>query len=231
MHPHLLFLKRKGSVIMVEIIYEDHEIVVCVKPVGVLSQESSACEESMITILKENRKYIAPIHRLDRAVSGIMVYAKTPSAAASLSRQVQENTMVKEYLAAVHGVPGEQEGVLEDILFKDSSKNKSYVVKTMRKGAKRASLEYRAVKTVPFAEGQATLVEICLHTGRTHQIRVQFASRKMPLLGDGKYGGRDHIKQIGLFSRRLTFLHPKTGEKMVFDAFPDKTTSPWDQFV
>ena len=215
---------------MIEIIYEDKEIVVCLKPAGVLSQESSNGEESMISLLKESRDYIAPVHRLDRAVGGIMVYAKTPKAAASLGRQIQDGTMIKEYEAVIHGAPAEEQGIMEDILFKDSAKNKSFVVRSMRKGAKKASLEYRVLGKAMMGEETVSMVHVRLHTGRTHQIRVQFASRKMPLMGDGKYGGRDHAKNIALCSTDLYFVHPTTGEKLHFSHKPPMEEAPWKAF-
>ncbi len=197
-----------------EILYSDEHIVVCIKPVGVLSQSDSLGGESMITLLsKMFGCEIYPLHRLDKGVSGVMVYAKTKLAAARLSQDIAERRFKKEYLAVVHGVP-ENSGEMKDLLFKDSCKNKSFVVDRKRKGVKEASLQYKLIKT----DGQNSLVEILLHTGRTHQIRVQFASRKMSLLGDKKYGAIDNFKNIALFSYRLSFNHPKTNEEMMFKA-------------
>lgn len=209
-----------------KIIYQDNDIAVCIKPVGVLSQESSGGEENMIDLLREAcGTEIYPVHRLDRAVGGLMVFAKTSKNAAELSRQVQENTFRKRYLAVVHGTMQEKQAVLEDILFKDSAKNKSFVVKSMRKGAKKASLEY----TVLAESGECSLIHILLHTGRTHQIRVQFASRKHPLMGDGKYGGRDHVKTPALWSAGLEFLHPRTKKQLYFREIPPRVV-PWSGF-
>jgi len=209
-----------------KIIYQDAEVIVCIKPVGVLSQESSGGEESMISLLSDICGCgIFPVHRLDRAVGGLMVYAKTAKAAAELVRQVQDRAMQKEYIAVVHGNLDKEQAVLEDILFKDSAKNKSFVVKTMRKGAKRASLEYDTMEQTE----DFSLVHVLLHTGRTHQIRVQFASRKHPLLGDGKYGGRDRAKTPALWSAGLKFLHPRTRKMMVFREMP-QYEFPWNLF-
>lgn len=197
-----------------KILYADEHIVVCIKPVGILSQADSAGNESMITLLSELFNCeIYPLHRLDKSVSGVMVYAKTKLAAATLSRDIAEHRFKKEYLAFVHGTPNNA-GEMHDLLFKDSRKNKSYVVDRKRKGVKEASLEYKLVKS----DGQKSLVKILLHTGRTHQIRVQFASRKMSLLGDKKYGATDDFKNIALLSYRLIFTHPKTKEVMIFKA-------------
>ncbi len=197
-----------------KILYSDDYIVVCIKPVGVLSQTDSNGGESMITILSALYGCeIFPLHRLDKGVSGVMVYAKNKYAAAELSRDIAEHRFKKEYLAVVKGEPDES-GEMVDLLFKDSRKNKSFVVDRMRKGVKSAKLEYERIKT----NTEKSLVRVLLHTGRTHQIRVQFASRKMPLLGDKKYGGDNVYSNIALLSYRLTFNHPKTKEKMVFTA-------------
>ncbi|MBR4079201.1 MAG: RluA family pseudouridine synthase [Christensenellaceae bacterium] len=209
-----------------KVLFEDSSVVVCIKPVGVLSQESSDGGESMISLLREKcDSDIYPVHRLDRAVGGMMVFAKTAKAAADLSRQVQDRTLQKEYLAVVHGDIEQPQGVLEDILFKDSSKNKSFVVKSMRKGAKKASLEYKVIgKTA-----ECSLVAILLHTGRTHQIRVQFASRRHPLFGDGKYGGRDAYRAPALWSAGLRFQHPLNKKEMYFREVPGRI-APWNIF-
>lgn len=201
-----------------EVLYSDEHIVVCIKPVGILSQADSLGGESMITLL--SKMYgceIYPLHRLDKGVSGVMVYAKTKFAAAKLSQEIAEHCFKKEYLAVVHGVPKDS-GEMVDLLFKDSRKNKSFVVDRKRKGVKEASLQYKLIKT----DGQNSLVEILLHTGRTHQIRVQFATRKMSLLGDKKYGAVDDYKNIALFSYRISFNHPKTNQQMTFKADESK---------
>ena len=190
------------------ILYSDRELAVIVKPVGMDS------EHDIPAAIAENLSgEVFPIHRLDLNVGGVMVYARTKQAAAQLSRLVQEGMLVKEYRALVHGVP-ESGGVLEDFLFKDSRKNKVFVVKKERKGVKKASLEYtRLTDTSP------ALLHIRLHTGRSHQIRVQFASRGFPLVGDHKYGSRDDAKVPALFSCRISF--PWKGEQKIFEAFPE----------
>ena len=197
-----------------KILYNDPHIVVCIKPVGILSQADSSGSESMISALSNMYGCeIHPLHRLDKGVSGVMVYAKTKLAAATLSRDIAKHRLKKEYLAVVQGVP-EESGEMVDLLFKDSKKNKSFVVKRARKGVKEAKLEYERLET----DGQKSLVQVLLHTGRTHQIRVQFSSRKMSLLGDKKYGSTADYENIALMSYRLTFEHPKTKEKMIFTA-------------
>lgn len=209
--------------IFVEILYEDRHIAVCVKDAGLLSQADESGDESMIDILSTHFKeqgddgYVGVVHRLDRGVGGVMVYAKTKEAAGKLSGYVSDKERFrKEYLALVHGVPAEQKGVMKDLLFKDSSINKSFVVDRMRRGVKEASLEYELVST----NDDVSLVHIVLHTGRTHQIRVQFSSRGMPLVGDKKYGARDSHRAISLWSYSLSFEHPVTHKSISFKAEP-----------
>ena len=153
---------------------------------------------------------VYPVHRLDRGVGGLMAYATTREAAASLSEAVRERTFQKEYLCILLGRPAEDSGVLEDLLLHDRTRNKSFVVQRMRTGVRAAKLEYQVLAS---AEGRS-LVRVLLHTGRTHQIRVQFSSRGAPLAGDGKYGGGGG--DIALWSWRLTLPRPGTGERLVF---------------
>ena len=186
-----------------EILHEDHDLIVCIKPVGVLSQNGKAGEETMVSMLEVHTGgTIYPVHRLDKEVGGVMVYAKTQKTAAFLSSQIQQGTMKKEYLAVVSGHPAEPTGVLTDLLYHDKGKNKSYVVKRTRKGVKEARLSYCVLQQ----ERDKTLVQVRLFTGRTHQIRVQFASRKLPLMGDGRYGGLSG--KPALWSVRLTLTMP-----------------------
>lgn len=191
-----------------EILFADKDLVVCVKPVG-LDAESGvpAALEAQIG------GTFFPIHRLDQNVGGVMVYARTKKAAAELSATVQNGTMVKEYLALVHGTP-EASGDWEDLLWKDSRKNKVYVVKRQRGGVKKARLEYTRL-----TDADPSLVRIRLHTGRSHQIRVQFSSRGFPLVGDHKYGSRDPRTEPMLHSFRLTF--PFRGTLHCFSHTPD----------
>lgn len=199
----------------IEIIYQDKSIVVCVKPIGVLSQQSDKGEENMISLLKEQCECeIYPVHRLDRQVGGVMVFAKTKSAAASLSKQITDKVFTKKYLAVVHGTFEEKSGIMEDLLFKDSAKNKVFVVKRERRGVKKAKLEYGVLQE----KDGFSVVSVFLHTGRTHQIRVQFASRKHPLKGDSKYGARDAEKRIFLWSKEIGFIHPETNKEVLFSA-------------
>ena len=210
----------------IKILYEDEYIIACVKPVGVLSQGGGSA--NMPEFLKEHGE-IFPLHRLDKEVGGVMVFAKTHAAAGKMSALIAEGKMAKEYYAVVRGEPENKSGIFEDLLFKDSSKNKSFVVKRMRKGVKKASLEYETQKTLTDGDKKYSLVKIKLHTGRTHQIRVQFSSRKMPLLGDGKYGGKCEGCKTALWSYSLSFLHPFTG-KEIFVNEPVPSVYPWNMF-
>lgn len=188
-----------------DILYSDKGIVVCVKPVGLDS------EHELPQVLREALGGdIFPIHRLDKNVGGVMVFARTKGAAAALSKAVQDGTLIKEYVARVHGTPPDS-GDWTDLLFKDSTKNKVFVVKKERKGVKKARLE--------FVRQQNDLVRIRLHTGRSHQIRVQFASRGFPLLGDHKYGAKDEYAAPLLFSCCLRF--PWNGQQMRLERLPE----------
>ena len=193
-----------------EILFQDGDIVVCVKPVGL------DAEHDMPARLKEQLGGdIYPLHRLDMNVGGVMLYARTKSAAAHFSKLIQQGKMVKEYMAQVHGKLPEQ-GDWEDLLFKDSRRNKVFVVKRQRNGVKAARLTFTRL-----TGGDDSLALIRLYTGRSHQIRVQFASRGFPLLGDHKYGARDDLTAPMLWSYRLTF--PYRGEVRQYSLLP-----PWE---
>lgn len=208
---------------MLEILYQDSQLVVCVKPAGVISQDGG--ENSMPALLKQqlNVSYIGVVHRLDREVGGVMVFALTERSAAEISRQIQNRSFRKAYLAALCGTPDQDNAVLEDLLFHDKNRNKTYVVDRRRNGVKEASLQYEVLQT----SGDNSLVLVYLHTGRTHQIRVQFSSRKLPLLGDRKYGGPGG--PMGLWSCSLEFFHPVTGKKLLFRQLPPAEL-PWSAF-
>ena len=211
-----------------KVLFEDSEILVLVKQVGVPSEDTKSGEKGILSKINEEL-YSGPIyllHRLDRNVGGVMVFAKTKKSAANISKQIQDNTLKKTYLAVVDGVIKEKQGVYKDLLFKDSTKNRSYVVNRVRKGVKEASLEYVVLRETE----EKTLVKVTLHTGRTHQIRVQFSSRKTPLCSDVKYGSKDRKGEIALFSHSISFEHPLTKEVLIFKAFPDKISYPWDLF-
>ena len=213
------------------ILYEDAHLVLCVKPVGVLSEDSEqgACMPALLRRhYREQGKpdYIATVHRLDKIVGGVMLFSRRREVTGKLTAAVAEHRVTKEYLAVLRGHPAEASATLTDLLFRDASKNKSYVVKRMRKGVREASLEYVTLGNTE----ELTLVRVRLHTGRTHQIRVQFASRGLPLSGDRKYGASDAPWPIALWSYRLSFAHPQTSEAMTF-ACPPPDTAPWTRFT
>lgn len=188
-------------------LYADENIIVINKPVG-LDSEHQVPE----TLKSETGGEVFTLHRLDKNVGGVMVYARNKKTAAILSKAIQEGKMVKEYLAMVHGTPAESD-TLEDLLFKDSRKNKVFVVKRQRAGVKKAKLEYKRLTA-----GEESLVHIRLYTGRSHQIRVQFASRGYPLVGDHKYGSKSELKAPMLFSHKITF--PYMGKEVSFSTTP-----------
>ncbi|MBR5244993.1 MAG: RluA family pseudouridine synthase [Clostridia bacterium] len=204
-----------------EILYQDNDIIVCIKPAGLLSEGEG--EDSLLTVLAAQcGGQVFPVHRLDRGAAGLMVFARNSKAAAGLSRAVQEKQLKKEYFARISGVPAEKEGEMTDFLFKDSRKGKVFAVKRPRKGVREARLTYRVL----WQDGDSSLVRVALDTGRTHQIRVQFSSRGMPLWGDGKYGSR--VKgDLALFSCGLGFPHPRTGKRMEWEAKP--MGQPWER--
>lgn len=191
-----------------QIIHHDKDLVIIVKPVGL------DAEHDIPSKIKEVLGgEVFTLHRLDLNVGGVMVYARNKQTAATLSRTIENHEMIKEYVAMVHGTPDES-GILEDLLFKDSHKNKVFVVKRERKGVKKAKLEYQRLTS-----GETSLVHIRLHTGRSHQIRVQFASRNFPLVGDHKYGSKDNVKLPMLYSCKITF--PFKGQTLTFEAYPE----------
>ena len=203
----------------IEILYRSHDLLICVKPAGVLSQSGTSGQKSMISLLqRQTGCRVYPVHRLDREVGGVMIYALSQAAAAELSRQIQSGEMVKEYLAVTNGIPSQSEGLLTDLLFHDRVRNKTFVVDRKRKGVKEARLMYRVLQTSP----SQSLIQVRLLTGRTHQIRVQFASRGTPLSGDGKYGGGSGPLLLWAFG--LTLDLPGA-ERKRFTAIPSKLGS------
>ena len=208
----------------IPILYEDSDVLVIEKPLGVLSEDAPNDTTSIPTLLSSHAQKgfpLVPITRLDRGVGGVMLLAKNKKSAAFLSAEVSDHQKCyKEYRAVVQGALATDEGEMRDLLFKDSSKNKSFVVKKMRRGVREALLSYKTLSEKETEKGTISLVEIRLYTGRTHQIRVQFSSRGHALLGDGKYGGDSHYP-LSLHAYRLSFLHPN-GKRMTFLSEPPK---------
>ena len=208
-----------------ELIYVDDDIVVAIKPARVLStDEPGGMPELVRESLGNPKADIRTVHRLDRVVSGLMVLARNPKAASELSRQIREDAFGKEYQAVLHGVPEAEEGTLRDLLGRDKARKMTYVAPEEGKGIQEALLNYRVLqKTEDFSR-----VQIQLITGRTHQIRVQFSSRGMPLVGERKYAVLEDPCEIALWSCKLAFTHPTTGEKMEFTKQPPQIY-PWNQ--
>lgn len=210
-----------------ELIYQDSSIVVCVKPAGVLStDEPGGVPELARAALGEPQGCVRTVHRLDRVVSGLMVLARTPEAASQLSRQIREQRFQKEYLAVVHGCPQEPEGTFRDLLRRDRSERKTYVTELPGKDVQEAVLTYWLLER----SGSLSRVRIRLQTGRTHQIRAQFSSRGLPLVGDRKYSLLDDGCPIALWSHSLAFCHPATGAPMTFRLDPPPIY-PWTAFL
>ena len=208
-----------------DILYKDNWILVCVKPAGVLStDEPGGLPELLREALGDPTACVRTVHRLDRTVSGLMVLARTRMAAALLSQQVRERQFGKEYLAVVHGDPPDR-GTLRDLLGREPQSHRTYVADAPGKDVREAVLEYEVLAR----RDGLSLVRVRLHTGRTHQIRVQFASRGWPLVGDRRYGDPEELGGIALWSWRLEFTHPKTGEPCVFSRIPPRN-APWDRF-
>lgn len=219
----------------VDILYEDEALIVCVKPFGMPVQEDKSRDTDLLSYLKnhifeaeelDEEPYLALIHRLDRPVGGVMVFAKNQDAAAKLSDQVQDGTMIKYYQAILTGELPDEFGKLVDYLLKDGKTNTSKIVKKETKGAKRAELEYEVLDVLETDEGILSYVLIQLHTGRHHQIRVQMAGRGAGIYGDTKYNPlfaatKKKYQQIALFATRLEFEHPSSGEHMVFKTEPE----------
>lgn len=205
-----------------ELVYTDESVVVCLKPAGVVStDESGGVPDLVRQALCDNKASVRTVHRLDQVVSGLMVLARTEAAASELSRQIRNDEFAKEYLAVVHGLP-ERLGTLRDLLYRDKARRMTMVASEMAKGVQEAVLDYRVIAS----NENMSRIRIRLHTGRTHQIRVQFASRGYPLVGERKYSTLEDGCQIALWSYRLAFRHPVTGEKMEFTKEPPQMY-PW----
>ena len=208
-----------------EIVYLDPDIVVCIKPARVLStDEPGGLPDLVREALGDPRADVRTVHRLDRVVSGLMVLARSPKAASELSRQIRDGEFEKEYLAVVHGTPVERD-TLRDLLGRDKARKMTFVAPEPAKGVQEAVLHYQRLSV----RDDLSKVRIQLETGRTHQIRVQFSSRGWPLVGERKYAEIDDPCEIALWSYRLGFTHPTTGEKVEFIHEPPEI-SPWSVF-
>ena len=212
----------------ISILYESADLLLLQKPAGIPSQPDPSGQSDLLTTLRATHPAANLIHRLDTPTGGVMVFGLTPKVTAKLCAMVQDHSLFcKEYLAVIPSPPPEGEGRLGDYLFHDKQKNKSFVTDGKRKGSKEAVLDYRQLHTT--SDGH-TLLLVRLHTGRTHQIRVQLASRGLPLVGDGKYGSREKAPYIGLWAYRITFPHPVTGKEISVSAPPPVDTHPWSLF-
>ena len=206
-----------------ELIYQDKDIIVCVKPAGVLStDEPGGLPDLVRSALGDTDANVRTIHRLDRTVSGLMVLARRSKAASELSRQIREGEFQKEYMAVVHGILPEDQGELRDLLLRNKQERKTYIVAEPGKDVQEAILDYRVLNR----KEALTRVRIRLHTGRTHQIRAQFSGRGWPLVGDKKYSTREDNCNIALWSYRLAFKHPYSGKPMEFILEPPESY-PW----
>lgn len=227
-----------------KILYEDNHIIVVVKPAGIPVQQDKTSDLDMLTIIKAYLKekynkpgnvYLGLVHRLDRMVGGVMVFAKTSKAASRISEYIRQKNVKKRYLAIVNGKMDVTGDVVElkDYLVKNERLNMSRVVDKSVKGSKESILEYKVIKNFKYNNKEYSLVEIDLHTGRHHQIRVQFANISHPLYGDIKYGNK--INKVGqnlaLFSYYLSFFHPTKDEYLEFKFLPnqlEKKDKIWD---
>ena len=208
-----------------EILLADQDILVCIKPARVLSTDEPGGLPSLVRLaLGEETADVRTVHRLDRVVSGVMVLARNAKAASELSRQIREDEFQKEYLAVVHGRPEAETGTLRDLLYRDKARRMTMVAAMPAKGVQEAILDYRVLNSAP----EMTRVQIRLRTGRTHQIRVQFASRNMPLVGERKYATLEDPCEIALWSYKISFIHPRTGAQVTFSKEPPRIY-PWTE--
>ena len=207
-----------------DILYSDRDIVVCIKPARVLStDEPGGLPDLIREALGDPQADVRTVHRLDRVVSGVMVLARNGAAASELSRQIREDAFEKEYLAVVHGHPEPDVGTLRDLLYRDKARRMTMVASAPGKGIQEAILNYQTVGW----NADLTKVRIQLKTGRTHQIRVQFSSRGMPLAGERKYSTLEDPCEIALWSCRIGFTHPGTGKRVEFSQDPPDVY-PWN---
>jgi 23S rRNA pseudouridine1911/1915/1917 synthase len=218
-----------------DVLFLNKDFLACVKPQGLPSQPDTSGDNDMTSLLKQYLKArgenedIFVLHRLDRATGGVMIYARNQKSAAELSRLIAEKDgFEKHYLTVVSGVPSEKCGNMTDYLYKDSAQKKSFVVKSERKGAKLASLDYEVINSAEINTKTFSLVGVKLNTGRFHQIRAQFSSRGMSVFGDGKYGSREKAPHFALWANKIAFTYK--GKKYEFEKAPDMDALPWNYF-
>lgn len=212
----------------VTILYEDRDLLIARKPAGMPAQPDPSGQTDLLTVLSADRTGLGLVHRLDTPTGGVMAFGKTPAATAKLSALVQNHeTVAKEYLCVLSRPPEPDTGDWTDLLYHDARQNKTFVADKPRRGAKSARLTYRVLAR---DDAGHTLVRVRLFTGRTHQIRVQFASRGLPLVGDGKYGSREKAPGLALWAARLSLPHPITGKPVQAVSLPDTTLFPWSCF-
>lgn len=218
-----------------EVLFQNNDFLACVKPQGIPSQPDPSGDVDMTSLLSAHLKAcgensnIFVLHRLDRATGGVMIYARNQKSAAELSRLISEKDgFEKHYLTVVSGISSEKSGNMTDYLYKDSAQKKAFVVKSERRGAKLASLDYEVVQSVERDEKTFSLVAVKLNTGRFHQIRAQFSSRGMSIFGDGKYGSREKAPCFALWANKIVFTY--RDKKYEFEKAPDTDASPWSYF-
>ncbi len=217
------------------ILFKNKDFIACVKPQGIPSQpDPSGCVD-MTALLSEElikngeKSDIFVVHRLDRSTGGLIIYARNKEAAAAFSRLVAEKDgFQKEYLAVISGMPENESGNMTDYLFKDCAQKKAFVVKSERKGAKLASLDFKTLQTISEDDKIFSLLRITLNTGRFHQIRAQLSSRGMPIYGDGKYGSREKAPNFALWASKIAFIYK--GKSYEFESAPDLSQKPWSLF-
>ena len=220
---------------MLNVVYEDNQVIVVVKPHNQPSQEDESKDLDLLSEVKAyvKEKYNKPgeafiglVHRLDRPTGGLMVFARTSKAASRLSKQISEHETEKKYYCVVEGFVKAKEETLINYLKKDEKNNIVKVVTQSEEGSKKAELEYKLLET----KDNLSLLEVTLKTGRSHQIRVQLSAKNIPIYGDQKYNKNTKAKQLALWAGKLSFVHPTTKEKMTFVASPDSSKAPWNKF-
>ena len=210
----------------IPVLYRDSQLIICEKPVGVL------CESPGLPDLLQEQLHckLFPVHRLDQGTGGICVLALSPASCTSVQKQFQSHCIRKEYLAVITGKPEENSGSFMDLLFHDRKLNKSFVVKQKRKGVRDALCDWSVIESTNYNGQQLSLVRVAIHTGRTHQIRVQFASRGMPLVGDRKYGSRIQAETPSLWACSIVFPHPAQKGRVISASSMPHPSFPWNLF-